>query len=161
MQPGRAGAIQTLQEMKRLTIEAIQSQRPREIIVSLIHHSYVQNPDLLAAALDHWLRLRFTVIDEFEELLRSPIVCLDEIELLGRTSGDCDDAAMLSAALLGSAGALINFRCIEIQPDGSYGHVLTQYKFPRRLEWQPFDITVPVSANIVAKQSDLVYDIIS
>ncbi len=161
MQRGKQGALQTLQEMKRLTIEAIQSQLPRDIVVSLIHHSYVHNPDLLVAALDHWLRLRFTIIDEFEELLRGPLLCLQEIELLGRTSGDCDDAAMLGAALLGSSGALIRFRCIEPQADGSFSHVLAQYKYPRRAEWSNFDITVAPGAIIFTGPGDLVYDIVS
>lgn len=146
--------------MRRLTIEAIQFQAPRNIAVELISRDFVENPELFAIALYNWLGIRVRVMDEFEELLRSPIVMIDEIERKGMTFGDCDCLAMLSAAILGSAGALVRFRAVEPRADGSYGHVLTEYKFPRSAEWTVFDLTVPANGVTIGNDS-LTLEVIS
>jgi transglutaminase-like putative cysteine protease len=153
--------IQTLEQMRKLTVEAIQSQAPRSVIVNLIHRSYLKNPEMLAAALDRWIRLRFTVIDEFEELLISPIILLRDIRDKGQCAGDCDDCAMLSASLLASAGSMVRFRCTGDNGNGTYSHVFVQYKFPRRDEWNNFDATVPLDSIIWINANDLIFDIIS
>lgn len=146
--------------MKRLTIEAIQSQKPREIVTGLIHYSFVESPLLFAQALFNYLLIRVKIIDEFEELLRSPIIMIDEINYQGWTSGDCDDAAMLSASILASAGALTRFRAIEPQPDGSYRHVLCEFSFPRLDNWNVFDLTVGYNQVRIGSDS-IVMDIVS
>lgn len=158
--PGRMGAEQTLNEMRRLTIEAIQSQVPRDYVILILRGCYAQNPESLAIGLFHFLMQRIIIIDEFEEVLRSPLILLSEIEANGKTSGDCDDCAMLSASLLASAGAMVRFRAIERQLDGSYAHVFTEYKFPRRGEWLQFDITVS-GRLLPVSDSDLFCNIIS
>lgn len=140
---GRAGALQSLSEMKRLTVEAIQSQKPRDIVIGLFNWQYIENPEMFAMALYNWLKARLVIIDEFEELLQSPNILINQIQATGRAFGDCDDTAMLAASILASAGALVRFRAIEPAPDGSFGHVLTEYRFPRTDTWRVFDLTVP------------------
>jgi hypothetical protein len=136
------GAIQTLTEMRRLTIEAIQSQKPRQIALEQMHYSYAANTRALVQALFNWLLVRVTIIDEYEELLISPLIMISEIEKNGRTGGDCDDVAMLSASLLGSVGAAVRFRAVQELDDGSFAHVFTEYKFPRDKDFSIFDLTI-------------------
>jgi hypothetical protein len=138
---GRAGSLQTLMEMKRLVIEAIHSQVPRNIALSIVH-SGASNPDNLVLVLKNWIQVHVYLVDEFEELLISPVVMLDEILLSGKTSGDCDDVAMIAASMLASVGADTRLVAVFRQPDGSYGHVFCQYKFPRQDEWRDFDPTI-------------------
>ena len=142
--PGRAGAKQTLQEMKRLAIEAIHSQLPRHIALDIIELDCSRDPVRFARALEAWLRLRVKIIDEFEEVLISPRVMISEIWKRGYTAGDCDDVAMLAASILASAGAECRFVAVGEMADGSFSHVFTQYRFPNWDSWHSFDITVPV-----------------
>jgi len=125
-----------------VTIEAIQSQAPRAVAVELIRAEYVADPELFVRALMNWLLITVTIFDEFEELLISPIIMLDEIERRGSTFGDCDDVAMLGASILASAGALCRLTACFPQDDGSYGHVIVQYKFPRQEDFRDFDPTI-------------------
>ncbi len=83
------------------------------------------------------------IIDEFEELLTSPLLMLAEIEATGRASGDCDDLAMLSASILASIGADVRFIAVGELEDGGFSHVFTQYRFPEWPDWIDFDVTIP------------------
>lgn len=143
--PGRLGAIQTLREMRRLTIEAIHSQLPRHIALDILQLDCSGDPARFVRALESWLRLRVTIIDEFEELLISPKIMIQQIWDKGRSAGDCDDLAMLSAAILASAGAETRFIAVGELTDGSFSHVFTQYRFPNWNDWQSFDITIPIA----------------
>jgi transglutaminase-like putative cysteine protease len=128
--------------MKRLTVESIQSQKPREVVVYLMQSNMVSNPYALSEALRGWIIRHVTLLDEFEEMLISPSALIDEIARDGRTQGDCDEIAMLSAAVLASAGALVQLIACFPQPDTSYGHVFTRYKFPRQDAWVDFDPSI-------------------
>ncbi|MFA5430372.1 MAG: transglutaminase domain-containing protein [Candidatus Omnitrophota bacterium] len=131
-------------EMKRLTIEAIHSQLPRHVALDILQLDSSGSPERFARALESWLRLHVTVIDEFEEVLISPKIMISEIWKHGRTAGDCDDLAMLAAALLASAGAETAFVATGELQDGSFSHVFAVYRFPNREEWNPIDVTVPI-----------------
>lgn len=139
---GRAGAIQTLDEMRRLTIEAIHSQAPRYKAVELMRVEWVTEPEMFVNAILNWMLTHIDIVDEFEELLISPLVMIREIDSAGRTAGDCDDCAMLAAALLASVGAMVQLVACFPQPDETYAHVFTRYKFPRQSEWMDFDATI-------------------
>jgi hypothetical protein len=140
--PGRAGALQTLLEMKRLVIEAIQSQLPREHAIAIFKTSRITDPASYAAALHHWIQTVVILTDEFEELLRGPLLMLSEIDSQGFTSGDCDCIAMLAASMLASMGAETRLTACFPQADGSYAHVLVRYRFPRDVDFRNFDATI-------------------
>lgn len=139
--PGKVGSFQTLQEMKRLIIEAVQSQKPRQAALDLIRSNYVLNPSIFVEALRNWILLHVTIIDEFEELAISPQMMIDQIESTGMSAGDCDDIAMLSAAMLVSVGAEAQLCACFPQSDGTYGHVFCRYRFPGMI-WSDFDPTI-------------------
>ncbi len=111
-------------------------------MVDLIRSDHVGNPLLLAEALRGWIIRHVNILDEFEEILISPAQIIDEIELIGVSQGDCDDVAMLAASILASAGAMVRLAACFPQPDGSYGHVFSRFKFPRQAEWIDFDPTI-------------------
>jgi transglutaminase-like putative cysteine protease len=140
--PGKAGALQTLREMRHLIIESIDTQKPRSVAVDLIRSEFLANPLDLVEALRSWIIRHVYIVDEFEELLISPSIMIDQINYRGSAAGDCDDVAMLAAAVLASAGAAVRLIAAFPQPDGSYSHVFTRFKFPKQAEWLDFDPTI-------------------
>lgn len=134
--------MQTLREMRRLTIEAIQTQIPRQKALDLMRGFMPADPGVFADVLRNWFLIVVGIVDEFEEVLISPLAMLREIAEKGNTFGDCDDAAMLAAAMLASVGASVRFAAVNRNPDGSYAHVFCQYRFPRADDWIDFDPTL-------------------
>jgi hypothetical protein len=146
--------------MRRLVVESIQSQVPRTFALSLIGSGSACNPDIFVSILKNWVLLHVTIVDEFEELLISPSVMIRDAVANGQAYGDCDDIAMLAAAILSSIGAATRLQARFKQPDGSFGHVFCQYQFPYRDEWLDFDPTIGYM-NIAYSGETLIEDIIS
>lgn len=65
------------------------------------------------------------------ELVRSPALMLHELTRTGCVEGDCDDLAVLAAALGVAAGFPTRFRVVGFTEDGPYGHVWTEIIDPR------------------------------
>jgi len=158
--PGEWGAKQTLCEMRRLVVEAIQSQVPRQLALNLIGFGSVRNPSVFVDILKRWILMHVTIVDEFEELLISPIVMISEIVQLGQTAGDCDDIAMLSASILSSIGAQTRLQARFRQPDGSFAHVFCQFQFPYDSGWSDFDPTIGYIPTVYTGET-LTEDIVS
>jgi transglutaminase-like putative cysteine protease len=104
--------------------------------------------------------MHVTIVDEFEELLISPIVMISEIVQLGQTAGDCDDIAMLSASILSSIGAQTRLQARFRQPDGSFAHVFCQFQFPYDSGWSDFDPTIGYMPTVYTGET-LTEDIVS
>jgi hypothetical protein len=134
--------------MAVLTRRAIESQAPRRILGTLLRGT-VRDYQMIVAALLQWILIHVDIVDEFEETLVSPTVMIHEIEIQGTTRGDCDDVAMLGAAILAAAGAWIEFLAIGEQEDGSFSHVLIRYQFPNQDEALLFDPTCGYNLPIV------------
>jgi transglutaminase-like putative cysteine protease len=147
--------------MKRLIVEAIHSQIPRELVIRILGTSYARDPAALSLALFNWVMTVVTPLDEFEELLISPLLLIQAIETNGRTYADCDDIAMLSASLLASAGAAVRLAAVFPLPDGSFQHVLTQFRFPSWDNWRDFDPTIGYNKQAYPLEGILYVDIIS
>jgi hypothetical protein len=158
--PGEWGARQTLSEMKRLIVEAIQSQVPRKLALDLLGWGRARNPETFVGILKRWILIHVTVVDEFEELLISPLEMIKDICQNGRTAGDCDDIAMLSASLLASMGAQTRLQARFRQPDGSFAHVFCQYMFPYQNCWSDFDPTIGFMTTVYSGDT-LIENIIS
>lgn len=135
--------MQTLHEMKRLTLRAIHSQIPRQAAEELLYFDASRNPESFADALRRWIIMHVDIVDEFEELLQGPELLITRIFENGKAYGDCDDVAMLAASMLASMGADVRFIAVDEQMDGSFGHVFVQYMFPRMESWRKFDPTIP------------------
>jgi transglutaminase-like putative cysteine protease len=73
------------------------------------------------------------------ELLKTPKVSLNLIEM-GEIPGlDCDDLTILSMALLKSIGFRVGLRATGYKPDGKYTHVYGMVLI-KPYEWVPFDL---------------------
>lgn len=86
-----------------------------------------------AAAIRAWVKshLRFVRDPNGVELLTLPRTLLKEIIARSYTSGDCDDAATLSASLLVAVGFPCRFEAVAFfSKDAPYQHVYTVAEFP-------------------------------
>lgn len=94
-------------------------------------------------AIEQWLlrRFRFTADPVGVELLRDPAEAIKRARLRGFTMGDCDEAAMLSAALGMANGIPARFRALAFERGGPYTHVIADLLANGR--WYPLDITKP------------------
>lgn len=95
------------------------------------------------AQIRQWLNRRFHFVPDPQgvEFIKSPGVMLQEIELHGRTEGDCDDAAILGAAIALASGYPVRWVVLGFQPGGPYGHIYAEAWDGQG--WQDFDITRP------------------
>jgi len=91
----------------------------------------------------HWLARSFTFRPDPDgiELLQSPRVMLREWQEQGEARGDCDDAAILGAAVAHAAGFPVRFVVFGFEPGGPYGHVYAEAWDGAR--WVEFDVTRP------------------
>lgn len=86
-------------------------------------------------------RFRFVPDPPRVELLKSPHVMLDEWRTTGRATGDCDDAAILSASLAMAMGLPVRWVLLRFTPAGPYRHVYAEAC--DRGRWIDFDVTKP------------------
>ena len=139
---GKAGTAQTLQQMRALAIDAV-TQYPvvRAQAIALLRDLYATGPADLARAVEAFVRQHVTLVDEYEELLQHPVVMLQMIKMRGAATGDCDDAAVLAAALLLSVGIKVRFKAVWPDPGtGGFQHVFMEYKLGER--WVALDPTI-------------------
>lgn len=74
------------------------------------------------------------------ELLRDPSESIRQMQMLGFTQGDCDEAAMVAAVLGMSNGIPARFRSLAF--GGPYVHVIADLA-PGDGLWYPIDVTKP------------------
>ncbi len=84
---------------------------------------------------------RFVPDPEGVELLKTPELMLEEVRRTGEASGDCDDAAILSAALALELGYQVRFIVLGFKLGGDYGHVYTDISSGG--PWLELDVTAP------------------
>lgn len=112
----------------------------RGLAVLISGSVYAQNRAELARALSDWVRMHVHVYSEPEELLYHPLRLVEAIQAQGYVAGDCDDAAILLGSLLSSVGIPARFKAAFEAPDGSFGHVFTEYH--DGLGWRSLDPTI-------------------
>lgn len=114
----------------------------------------VRSPEVRAAAIEavkgvargqaevdsvyNWVRSNIEFRGEYSESLQEPRVTLQ------LAAGDCDDHAMLLAALLMSLGHRVRFRTVALRsnPDQQFSHVYLEVQDRRTKQWLPMDTTV-------------------
>lgn len=96
-----------------------------------------------AMAIGRWLGERFRFVRDplGVELLHEPRYMLQVVGQRAVFSGDCDDAAILGAALAKAVGLRSRFRAIGFQPGGPLVHVIADVRTPRG--WVQLDVTRP------------------
>lgn len=127
--------------MRNLVWEALLQTVTRETALNIITGLCASGPGEAAGAIDTFLRV-VTLIGEPDEMLISPGRLLDMIEK-GSAYADCDDVAMLAAALLASIGIQTRFKAVMRDfRGGHFRHVFTEYKLGEHEPWRPLDPTV-------------------
>ena len=130
--------------MVALVRESLTYAEVREEAVSVGEISELQSRLDIARAVDRYIRLHVRNIGEADETLFSPYSLISQIRANGRAFGDCDDVAMLAAAMLMTVGFQCRFKAIFPAADGSMQHVFTEYNGldAAGIAWRPIDPTI-------------------
>jgi hypothetical protein len=97
---------------------------------------------------DSFVRLVFRYRPESEELLKDPLLSMQEISERGWFDGDCDDSSMFTAALLKTFLANVRFVAIRYkQEDPEFQHVYVEAWTPEGV-WEKLDATVEPGTEI-------------
>lgn len=157
------GARQTLQAMAHLAQLGLRNQKIRNKAVEITTKGFLNGTGLqqkdftgeaqriLAFVRDD---IRYVKDTDGVELLHDPAYLLD----IG--AGDCDDKAILLAALLGSIGHQTRFKAVAFEPD-QYIHVwLQDYLNGRWVDLEPtepipFGATVPLRGAVATMTQDV------
>ena len=104
--PGMTGILETVQVMQRLARQGAATPAVREAAEHIVRSVPARDLQAEARAVESWIRvhLRYTRDGLDVETLKTPERMLAEIASQGKTIGDCDDAAVLGAALLLALG---------------------------------------------------------
>jgi hypothetical protein len=137
------GTAATLRVMAQLVTETIAQSQTRECALQVVGTVNAANQADAIMGIREFVRSHMRLVADPGELLVRPDRMLYDIYTRGWTAGDCDDAAMLVASLLGSIGFNVRFRAIGPRGDGSYAHVFCEVLRPANPpKWVPIDTTV-------------------
>lgn len=134
---GPAGASQTIGQMRQLVLDAVRdpSQRVRELALSIIPSS-AWVPQVRSIQLWVQENIRYVQDPPDLELVQTPQKTIEY------GAGDCDDQAVLVAALLTSVGHPCQFLAVGFQ-GGPLAHVLTRTKIGAN--WVAVETIKPVA----------------
>lgn len=106
LSPGIGGTYETVLVMQRLAVQGAGDARTRLAAENIVRGVPARAWGLEAVAICRWVKrhMRYTRDGLTAETLRSVERMLEEIEKHGKTLADCDDAAILIAALLLTLG---------------------------------------------------------
>ncbi len=141
---GIPGTEQTLRKMAKLAREALRDPRVLETAARIARAAQVRDQVGQATALRAWVAQHTRYLNDPPglELLRTPSFLLDRIGRDGLVEGDCDDMALLTAALGLAAGIAPRFVAVGFAgPGGPLTHVYTELLTPAG--WQEMDVTRP------------------
>lgn len=129
--------------MKTLVRVNLSLSRVRETALELASGIYARNIRRdVVLDIERFLGREVRLIGEPDEMLIAPNRLLEMIHE-GRGFADCDDVAMLAAALLLSIGIPARFKAVCRDPQaGHFRHVFTEYKLSDLEPWRPLDPTV-------------------
>lgn len=129
--------------MRDLTLLASRSDPDiREHALKISTGLRMRGPVDSALAVESFVKSAYVFVDEADELLIDPSIQLQTYNARGVIEGDCDDASMLSAALLFAIGQRVRFKAVESLPDGSFSHVFMEYYHSGLNRWIPVDATI-------------------
>lgn len=135
---GDSGTYQTLSRMRDLVGASQGQPEVRAAVLSALRGVRERDAGGEVAALFDWVRshFRYTLDPVDVELVQAPRYMLETIRREGIVHGDCDDAALLFAALAETAGYQTRF--VVQGPDaGDFSHVLIEVLIDGA--WVPVD----------------------
>ena len=138
---GDAGILRTVKEMRRLVQGSLTSPLTVESAAAIV--SPWETSCQRAQGVRDYLAeyVRFVPDPLGFELLRAPDFMLNQIGTQGYAAGDCDDIAILGAALGKAVGMPARFVLIGFSPDRPWEHVFTELATERG--WAELDTSAP------------------
>lgn len=112
--PGMAGTDLTVGRMQDLALEGTRTPAVRLAVENIIRATPSRDYPAETRAVESWVRQRLHFVRDGlkVETLKSAARMLGEVTSYGRFTGDCDDASILSAALLMSLGHPVSFQVL-------------------------------------------------
>lgn len=141
-----ADAVATLAHMAELVKHGASLPVVRATAESIIATVPPRDAGNQIDALRYWLATAVHFVSDPVdiELVKHPAVLLEEITTTGQAFGDCDDAAVLGAALGESIGLPARFVALGFgTPDAPLAHVLTELWDGQA--WRDLDVTTQLS----------------
>lgn len=123
---GFVGTDQTVAKMRDLATGRWGSRSPkiRALAINILRQAGIPEKNYLAEtiAIHNWVRdnIRYT-----KDVAGQETLCPPEEIAFNSKAGDCDDKAMLEAALLGAVGTITRFKVLGVTPE-QYSHVYLQ-----------------------------------
>lgn len=141
---GDAGALATLRRMAALVNQSLADATVRDAAQQIVRYEPVRDDVGQALAIRQWLgdKVQFIPDPRGVEVLTSPAQMLRDIDARGVTLGDCDNAAVLGAALGKAIGLRAQFVVLGfVDPKAPYTHVYARLQ--TRNGWVELDTTRP------------------
>lgn len=134
---GDAGTRVTLERMAALAMAGASDPTVRRMAREIV----AEDRDPIAA-LREWMaqRVVFRRDPSGVELLHSPVLMLQAIQVQGSVRVDCDDAAILGAALALSLGYTVRWVVVALDGRKSFQHVWAEVQ-DREGKWRELDVT--------------------
>jgi hypothetical protein len=152
---GDAGTLQTLELMGRLARAGAVRPAVRSVSTAIAHGTGTDAARQIAI-IRKWLRRNVAFIRDPlpAELLHEPEAMLLELGRNRRLAVDCDDVAILAAALGMSIG--LRARFVAVGHSGGWDHVFAELSDPDVDDWRELDITRPFQG-IGAEYTDAIF----
>jgi len=124
---GDVGSATTLTRMAGMVNAALSVPLVIETAASIVAHVPSRDYLGMAHAIRNWMQAHFKFVPDpvGVELLRDPDYQLREYMTRGKILGDCDDAAILGAALGKAVGIRAKFVAVAFRSPGPLAHVYT------------------------------------
>lgn len=139
---GQAAGLDAVHRMKQLVRAEYLLPLVRETAAAIVRGTGTDS-ELQAARIRAWLSQHIGFLrDPLDaEGLHSPVALLTLLGANRFLEVDCDDVAILGAALGMAVG--LRARFVLLGREGGYEHVWTELSDPNRDEWRELDITRP------------------
>lgn len=152
---GDAGVAQTIGIMQRLVNDSLSDTTVIQAARNIVAGSGSRDYDAQAQAIRAWLLDHFTFVrDPFgQETIGTPKFQLDQIASQYYVQGDCDDVAVLAAALGKAVGMPAVFVTLGFDgPSGPFSHVYTALF--GRTTWHSMDVTRPLLVPVTTRRAE-------
>lgn len=141
---GDAGTLATAQRMAALVREGSTEPLVRQTAVEIVRAVPGRDYARLAQTVRAWLarKVQFLRDPYNDELLHSPAFLLTTLRQNPTIRVDCDDAAILGAALARAVGLRTRFVVVGfLSPEAPFRHVWAEAAGPIGNEWTELDVT--------------------
>ena len=143
---GDYGTFATISRMRTLARSASVHPLVRQTAVRIVAGAAGTDAMLQARLIRDWVEQRVIFMPDPNgaELLHAPDALLAHILTDGIGHVDCDDVAMLAAALGLAVGLRARYVVVGFSPSGPFRHIWTDLGNPRKPQWLPVDPTRPM-----------------